>query len=334
MKPIVNNETINELYKKAGFEKRPTRDEEYLLLEEYLEKKGLTNKVPNFLYRYQSVDRLIQILTEKRIFISTPAKMNDIFDFQPIFDFSITKEQSIDLLNELDNYNNDFFNESQTKKETIDFIISGSDNDTQLKMKEGFGKLFIHFFEQQKFASKILCFTENYFNQLLWAHYAQNFTGVCVQHYFGSMDNVSKMSVRKVEYIDETPSLNIYDRFLNPMKYLGQLTKSIIVKNTDWQYEKEWRLILADQFGTWLNKSFIPLQEDFISLIIFGVRTDFNKILEVAKLVIDLDIELFQCFVDETRSRKFVFGHIDKNELIKNYRIEVIKYYNGFENSN
>ena len=327
IEPIIPKEVLEEIFKKAGFDSIPNREEATEML------NGLKSDCPSYLFRYSSYSRVKQILEEKRIFIQTPAKMNDLFDFQPILDYNITKTDALKTIEIL--YKRDFFINVSNKLKIEDFISKETDkNIIQQAFTQVFGDLFIEIFEQQRFSTKILCFSEKCDNQLLWAHYGDNFSGICLQLNFTSMDTASKLSVHKVKYVDQTPILNIFDYFINPYKYLTSLIKSMTVKNTDWTYEQEWRLILADQFQTFKDINFIPLRPDFISKIIFGVRTPFEQIIELMKLVEkDNSINFFKCFLDERRNRKIFFGHINKIETIKTNDLKIIEFYSGFENN-
>lgn len=323
MEPIVDKDTFEKMLKAAGIKNMPTREESYRMMNQF------DIKIPPFLYRFQSTKRIKQVLQEKQIFIQTPAKMNDIFDFQPIFDYSISQDDAIKLINELDKRG--FIKEVGLKEKIINDILLMNATELVHKMKAFCGDLFIHLFEEQKLCTKILCFIEHYDNQLLWAHYADEYKGVCVQYNFTTMDNVSKLSVRKVIYDDNTPSIKIYDRFLKPMDYLVSLVKTVLIKNTDWKYENEWRLVLADQFGTWCGeKRYIPLRDDFITSIIFGVRTPIEEIIEIRDLVKGKEIELFKCYLDDQRSRKFKYGHLDKEKISLKNELPVLEFYDSF----
>ncbi|MBK6498372.1 MAG: hypothetical protein IPG00_09470 [Saprospiraceae bacterium] len=96
MEPIIDKDTFEKMLKAAGIKNMPTPEESYRMMNQF------DIKIPSVLYRFQSTKRIKQVLQEKQIFIQTPAKMNDIFDFQPIFDYSISQDDAIKLINELD----------------------------------------------------------------------------------------------------------------------------------------------------------------------------------------------------------------------------------------
>jgi hypothetical protein len=302
-------------------------------LETYLENKGIDvrlpskqefadfvnsqkSPVPQYLYRYCSIDRLLGILDEKQIFIQTPAKMNDIFDFLPLYDFSISKG---DVENILELLVNRGFIKLKDFDEMATWLKEGDDKETEMKMYYLVGGIFENLFNNNRESSKILCFTENYSNELLWAHYADSQKGVCIQFDTSIYDNFHKASIMKVKYEKAVPKLNIYAYFLNPIEYINSLVKSIITKGANWAYEEEWRLVLIDQFNTFANQNFINLLDGFVSSIILGINVDKQKKELLIKKVSDSKIKVFQCALNPIKERKLFFHELQtkSNEVIK-----------------
>lgn len=87
----------------------------------------------------------------------------------------------------------------------------------------------------------IACFTETKENILMWAHYAANYSGICVSYstrelISGLSDNVK---VVKVAYGDRPPSI-----YLRHVKDVGGAAVGILSqKKENWAYEREWRLL-------------------------------------------------------------------------------------------
>ena len=63
--------------------------------------------------------------------------------------------------------------------------------------------------------------------------------------------------------------------------------RDIIIKTEDWEYEQEWRLILADKSGKFDEEENRTLFYNFNSLkgIIFGIKTAHEDKLRIVKLI-------------------------------------------------
>ena len=88
----------------------------------------------------------------------------------------------------------------------------------------------------------ICCFSDTYDNELMWTHYARNYTGICVG--YRTKELIEGLSDRvhlvRVAYDSTPPKLGKSDwnAYLMAIKILSH-------KKANWIYEREWRL-LAD----------------------------------------------------------------------------------------
>jgi hypothetical protein len=84
----------------------------------------------------------------------------------------------------------------------------------------------------------ILSLTGDHLNEVMWAHYAENFSGFvvgldCANDFFFHSDDKGKRSLlRKVIYTDD----HIENFWRNPYY-------SFLVKNSCWEYQSEWRML-------------------------------------------------------------------------------------------
>ena len=94
---------------------------------------------------------------------------------------------------------------------------------------------------------RLCCFSESAYNLPMWSHYANNHSGICLQYdtlRFRYNDSLRKR-LFPVFYTEKLPdALKIIKKFHfeNLPKTLFEYT--LISKLKDWEYEKEWRLIL------------------------------------------------------------------------------------------
>lgn len=91
----------------------------------------------------------------------------------------------------------------------------------------------------------VFCLTDKYDAQLMWAHYANNHAGFCVEYDFTKpMNSIFYMMAQNmlfpVSYAFERPSLHkIYHDGNFKEKYLF----SLLCKDSVWRYENEWRIL-------------------------------------------------------------------------------------------
>lgn len=148
----------------------------------------------------------------------------------------------------------------------------------------------------------ISCFTCSPFNMLMWSHYANKHTGICVEYDFGKLFSGEQTTLLfPVNYSTRRPLLSI-DKIVNYDSnnlsmdesklniLLPDIMKTLISKSDVWQYENEWRLIKSVKSN---SERIIHLP--LISKIYTGTnisKENLNSISEIAK---NKDIPLVQC---------------------------------------
>jgi len=110
----------------------------------------------------------------------------------------------------------------------------------------------------------ICCFSEKRDNILMWAHYAKQHTGFCLE--FDIDNDFFRPITRaiKVEYDAIWPELNVMRLDSYPE---GELGKKLPIKANDWEYEQEWRIMDYEK-GPGIQN----FPEDALSGVIIGCR--------------------------------------------------------------
>ena len=125
----------------------------------------------------------------------------------------------------------------------------------------------------------IMCFTRKFRNILMWSHYANNHTGVCIGYDYNCEFFHNKFScnysdnvgvIRKVEYTNERP------KYILPSDLVND-TSEWFKKSKDWEYEKEHRILLPIKDAVCNNdrENFILLfkiDPKYIKKVILGCR--------------------------------------------------------------
>jgi hypothetical protein len=90
--------------------------------------------------------------------------------------------------------------------------------------------------------SSVFCWSAIGNNVLMFSHYADSHRGICLEFEATSNDDIGKVEL--VNYKPELPELN----YLKLYKDRQRLTESLILtKESQWDYEKEWRVFRYGQ---------------------------------------------------------------------------------------
>ena len=136
----------------------------------------------------------------------------------------------------------------------------------------------------QDFLSKltVVCFSASgWDNQLMWAHYANSYSGICVEYDFERMDKFIGF-MYPVDYYSERPTISLKDLGIEKIEKdengklktaetdMSAIFSYMLAKNKCWQYEKEWRIINTGE------EPFSPvfLDAPFIKSITLGLKVD------------------------------------------------------------
>lgn len=113
---------------------------------------------------------------------------------------------------------------------------------------------FITAVRSEKLSIGIASMSETWDNELMWAHYADGFRGICVRY---SVQNLlsglgDQAALARIAYGDRPHYLN-----LRGMRNGDERARAILsTKNLKWSYEREWRLFSpASGKATYENKA-------------------------------------------------------------------------------
>lgn len=100
---------------------------------------------------------------------------------------------------------------------------------------------------------RVVCFTEDENNPLMWSYYALNHTGVCLK-FEPTKDSNFEKALCPVTYSDE----------LIEAKNTSDFTKCLLTKLKAWSIENEWRIIS--------DKEKFPFKHEALVEIVFGLK--------------------------------------------------------------
>jgi hypothetical protein len=124
---------------------------------------------------------------------------------------------------------------------------------------------------------RVCCFSESNNNLLLWAHYAENHRGICLE--YDIPDDLCRTQVLSVKYSKSQPVLEKVERYPAGSVVAGALSVNIdkeaalfLTKSEDWKYEEERRVLrIAERQMEKGEKHPVPGK---LSAVYFGLRTD------------------------------------------------------------
>ena len=155
-------------------------------------------------------------------------------------------------------------------------------SDLEEKVIEVRDKTYLPFLKDFLSKMTVTCFSASgWDNQLMWSHYANSYSGICVEYDFAKMNNFIGF-MYPVEYSCERPTVTLKDMGLISFEKdedgnlkttdpnMSAIISYLLAKNKCWEYEDEWRII---NFG---DKPYSPIFIDvpFIKSITFGVNID------------------------------------------------------------
>jgi hypothetical protein len=120
--------------------------------------------------------------------------------------------------------------------------------------------------------SGVCCFTAHANHPLLWAHYANAHQGVCLV--FNNLDNECPIfeQLMPVLYVSDPPKIRLLDFYMNRRQFVADAFKLVHTKQTDWEYEKEWRYVLPSKKPLSADERTLRFSEQHLCKVILGDR--------------------------------------------------------------
>ena len=183
---------------------------------------------PAFLYKYYSDSNLLHwnAVKNNAMWYSSAVKFNDVFDCDIFVDEKAIFQSIIDTSPEM----------KRVRKGSavwLDFKRKSYKATKQLQQM----------FDDMKGQVGISCLSELDNSLLMWAHYANNHRGFCVEYDLLKISKRLNFTPIPVIYSDKKISVqSLFPKSLE--EYVTKLViEAISTKSTDWNYEKEWRII-------------------------------------------------------------------------------------------
>jgi hypothetical protein len=148
--------------------------------------------------------------------------------------------------------------------------------------------------------------------------------------FFRSIGRLSISKLYSTWYKGHISDSKIFDDFNQDQdkwrkNYWDAFYKNILIKTKDWEYEKEYRLILSGLLDNEIKKENRILQYDFKHLkgLIFGIKTPLEDKLKI------IDIIANKCKINNRNNFEFYQAYYcHKNKNIQHKKLSLIKFKN------
>lgn len=208
----------------------------------------------NKLYKYNPFDGDLKQPTQKKrkigfekgeIWYSKPKELNDPYDCKPIITIDNESLPEIISFLSLEEIN---YLKTKIKFKTIDELITKITTSQKIKHR---GITIEQNWERFVFVSHVYLFqytkmsnvgvlglsTENN-NILMWSHYANNHSGICLGLERNKKNLLGSSKTRKVIYLKHRPKISLIETM---HEKFGKTGKMLFRKSYHWKTEKEWR---------------------------------------------------------------------------------------------
>jgi hypothetical protein len=309
-----NNEFLDDDWKKKFFRAYFDINVDNETLDKCLDYKNA--HIPDSLFKYSKVRNVISLLSNDLMFLPRIEDLNDPFECSIFYD--------LDIL--LDNLN-DYFYSFMDYSDFIDENATEEDISKSLKkiFKEPFEEALLELEDNYKNKLSIICLSEDYCINPMWAHYADNHKGVCIEY---DLKNISELIFKHfcfpIEYAEKSDNtlelLSFFDENIkvNP----NWILKLALMKSYDWKYENEWRIIVSQIIADYFN-------ENNLGSLYFDEYYSDKHYIKFIKpksiyLGLDMDLEDEKKLIDICKFRKINIYKMKKDKLGYNLKSEPI----------
>lgn len=209
------------------------------------------------LYRFQPVcvpgDDRLSSLKKNEVWFSDPARFNDPFDLRPNIrdlvpdrwcsneEFALARRRALaSLLSDGNAYQGALFIDPALMDEFQAWVNddANDESDLDLRLRTAIEARIAQF--------GVVCLTPRLDNLLMWAHYANNGQGFCIEYEVDWDHQTPDIRYVPVQYSSAVPELCFSEAMFTPHQFLMRVIAS---KHSDWAYEQEVRLVCLNGKG-------------------------------------------------------------------------------------
>ncbi|PKG73018.1 hypothetical protein CXF86_19870 [Shewanella sp. GutCb] len=233
--------------------------------------------IPKELFKYRDFEKYtILSLLSKALWVPKPIQLNDPFDSQLKIQVNgVSKAEFIESFGRFQ-----VWYKNKTGKhidyDSFDDLFEEDRPNSHLKQKAAF---VADYWNNKAETVGILSLSSNPANTLMWSHYADNHSGICIgycpEKLFPKSSSMVSDWLHEVDYKEENEiTRNAYLLYAACGMWhsndaaLSLFFETLCIKSKNWKYEEEWRYLLPENGG-----KIFSLNIDAITSITFGLKT-------------------------------------------------------------
>jgi hypothetical protein len=217
--------------------------------------------VPRHLYKFRSLrDDLKKfakdLIVKQHLYFSKPTQLNDPFEFRPALELALSRSEMHEYAQRQIQRHYPDKNRDERRRLEAEVVAKAEAN--RSSFKEGLAQVFWDTVDQ----SGVFSLSPHFLDVLMWPHYADDHTGICVRFDTIAMIMIPDLVPLKVSYFEERPLCHpiLDDR-------IDMLKKAALTKGLPWAYEEEWRVLRHHGGG-----QVVPVEAPIVSGVILGAR--------------------------------------------------------------
>lgn len=251
--------------------------------------------LPRFLYKYRSLgpsakENTLSIIKNRMLWAACPLEFNDPFDCVPQILDTIPDRHSIKklLAKRAQAHGKRFTRQERSEEYKV----------AQAKLNEN-PSYFNEAWEDSMKMVGVISLAKSYGNFPMWAHYADNHEGICIEIDTG-IDGSPLEKCNEVVYGPNRPVFkHITHANERNLKHLLEVYSFLLHKAREWEYEGEWRYICNIEKGK--KGRLVRLPPSSITRIIVGAKVSDDCQNEIEGIVkqSDPNIEVVRAKLDQ-----------------------------------
>jgi hypothetical protein len=194
---------------------------------------------PDYLYRYCSAERAIQVLRDKKLYLCPPKDLNDLYEGTVARLTQYDRKAGLELVAKIASVKH-----GMSLEAAREMLEEGMPEPEIKRTWEDVATWLVEPAEKLRLNSGVTCFSVRRDDQHMWGTYGVNHTGVCIEFCNRSGESEIHKRAQPILYMDgslaeKLPDLIDDDLSLNTHRLA---LWCYFVKGTDWRDEREWRV--------------------------------------------------------------------------------------------
>ena len=270
--------------------------------------------IPECLFRFRPDNReyfeseLVEAIHKHMTYLSRVSHQNDPFDAFPVFE----KSKPIELKSLVTSIQKKYGRNMTILGRSVDEVAAKGVSRRIVRRKYidlsfplgSIGRSHTSTREFYRLAS----FVENCESVLMWSHYANSHSGICLKYNVQGSDYPASLALHKVNYSDVRPHFSELeclryiaannledDEFMSFENRFDFSEKCDLTKSSEWSYEHEWRWVDRDSVEDGY-KITLPMK---VSAVILGVNCS-EETRERCLQVVDGKVPVIQAHLSRT----------------------------------